>query len=87
MNNLIQFMKAVLPSRMKGKAIMWWMSFNLVGLWWWSAITEKPLDGTITATYIAALGAFVGSKGHELYEQRQTNLQQYIEAQRAKSPS
>jgi len=67
---VIECMKAFTPSRMRGKTIMWWMSFNVVALWWYSAISGHAMDSVVGMTYGAAVAAFAGSKGHELYEQR-----------------
>lgn len=69
---IIECFKAMLPSRMKGKTIMWWMSFNVVALWWYATLFDKPLDGSIAAIYIAALGTFAGSKGFEYYQERKS---------------
>lgn len=67
---MVDFIKKIMPSKMKAKTILWWVTFNAVGLWWYSAITSKPLDGSIAIMYTAIVGAFAGSKGYEAYQNK-----------------
>ena len=71
---VVECLRSVLPSRMKGKTIMWWMTLNVMALWWYAMLFDKSLDGSIAAIYIAALGVFAGSKGYELTEIRKQKL-------------
>lgn len=66
--------KELLPSRMKGKAIMWWMTFNLVVLWWVSTLFKLTIDTVVGITYSAAVAAYVGGRQHEMYEQRMQGI-------------
>lgn len=65
---IIECLKSVMPSRMKGKSVVWWMSFNIVGLWWYAMVFDKTLDGSIATIYIAALGFYSGTKSFEHYQ-------------------
>ena len=68
----VECARSILPSRMKGKTIMWWITVNVLAMAWYCLITKRNLDGSIATIYGIAITAFVGSKGHELYEQRKS---------------
>jgi len=56
----------------KGKFIMWIYTINMVTLSWYATVKEITIDGSIAVMYSAALSTYVLSKGHELYEKRQS---------------
>jgi hypothetical protein len=69
----------------RGKTIMAVYSYTMMGLSIYATITKRAIDTSVAVMYGSAIAAYVTSKGHELYEHRQTTLQQYIEAQRSKT--
>lgn len=70
----------------RGKTIMAVYSYTMMGLSIYATVTKRVIDTSVAVMYGSAIAAYVTSKGHELIEQRKTTLQQYIEAQRAKTP-
>jgi hypothetical protein len=51
----------------KGKLIMWAYTINMIVLSWYATLNEVKIDSSIPAMYMAALTAYVGSKGYEFY--------------------
>ena len=58
----VECARSILPSRMKGKTIMWWITVSVQAMCWYALIANKPLDGSIAAIYGIAIGAFSGTK-------------------------
>jgi hypothetical protein len=56
----------------KGSLIMWGYTINMVVLSWYATMHSKAIDSSVAAMYIAALGAFVGKKGYDQYQQSKT---------------
>lgn len=69
---MIECAKSMLPSRMKGKTIMWWITVHVLGMCWYAMIADKSLDGSIAAIYGMALGAFSGTKIAETVTERRS---------------
>jgi hypothetical protein len=67
---MIEILKSILPSRMKGKTIMWWITVNILAMCWYGIIADKALDGSIAVIYAAALAAFAGTKINETITDR-----------------
>jgi hypothetical protein len=64
-NPFIEFMKSILPSRMSGKTVMWWITANVIAMCWYVTLHYKDgarLDGAVSIIYGVAVGAFAGKK-------------------------
>jgi len=72
-NASLECAKSIMPSKMKGKTIMWWITVNAIGLWWYSAISGKALDGSIAVMYGTAVTLFGGGKIAETVQQAKSD--------------
>jgi len=49
----------------KGKTMMGLYTINMIALSWYAVISNKPLDGSISAMYLASIGAYAASKTYQ----------------------
>lgn len=64
-NPFLELMKSLLPSRMKGKTIMWWITVHILAMCWYVTLHYKEgarLDGAISVIYGIAITGFAGKK-------------------------
>lgn len=73
MKDLGDILKSMSPSRMKGKTIMWWITFNVFFMGWISMIFDMRMDGSIAVIYGIAIGAFAGGKITETITERRSS--------------
>lgn len=64
------FIRSLLPSKMKGKTVMWWITVNVLGMCWYAMVFDKSLDGSIAAIYGMAVGAFAGTNVSDMLTDR-----------------
>ena len=71
---IVECARSILPSRMKAKTIMWWITVHILSMCWYATLMGKPLDGSIAAIYGIAIGAFSGTKVYESYQKSKTTV-------------
>jgi hypothetical protein len=49
----------------KGKTMMGLYTINMIALSWYAVVTKSPLDGSISAMYLASIGAYAASKSYQ----------------------
>ena len=73
---IVELMKSALPSRMKGKTVMWWITANVIAMCWYVTLHYKDgarLDGAVSIVYGIAIGAFAGNKITETLSERRSS--------------
>ena len=49
----------------KGKTMMGLYTINMIALSWYAVVEQVPLDGSISAMYLASVGAYAASKSYQ----------------------
>ncbi len=70
----MNFLKSIARFVAKGKTVMFAYTMSMIALSWYATVAKTPIDGSVATMYSAALVAYAGSKGHELYEANKNKI-------------